>query len=432
MSSPCSAHRSKGLRVPAGARPAGSGLRFACVYLVLYILPFPLNYVPGCRALAELYEAAWHAAVPWVAQLVLHIQITVFPNGSGDTTYNYVQVACLLALAGAASLLWSLLGRTRPDPARLHGWLRVYVRFYLASQMLLYGADKVIQAQFPPPQLFRLLEPYGNSSPMGLLWFFMGSSRLYAFFGGAAEMLGGLLLTARRTTLLGALVSAGVMANVLMLNLSYDVPVKLLSAHLVLMSLFLAAPDAGRLVRMFVLNRAVAPAPLPAPRRPGLHRAALVLRTMLVLAFTAQMFDKALLEKQWWDDLVVNSPLRGIWNVEEFSLDGEAQPPLLTDPVRWRRVLFELGDVATYSMEDRAVWYRLQVDTAKKSVTMTNPKVSAMPIALQYREPDPGILELDGTLNGKVLHVRARLQDETQFPLLSRGFHWINEYSFNR
>ena len=50
------------------------------------------------------------------------------------------------------------------------------------------------------------------------------------------------------------------MSNVVMLNFAYDVPVKLLSAHIVLMCLYLAMPDMRALFDFFVRNRAAAPA----------------------------------------------------------------------------------------------------------------------------------------------------------------------------
>src|SRR5262249_43062543 len=109
----------------------------------------------------------------------------------------------------------------------------------------------------------RLVQTYGESSPMGLLWTFMGFSALYCFFGGAAEMLGGLLLTLRRTTLLGALVSAGVLANVVMLNLSFDLPLKLFSPHRPARAPSRAARARRRLPTLFLLTRGPAPAPEP-------------------------------------------------------------------------------------------------------------------------------------------------------------------------
>ena len=141
------------------------------------------------------------------------VDATIQPNGSGDTTWNYVQVFCFLVLALAATAIWTFLDRRRADYARLDDWLRVYVRFALSLTMLLYGAIKVIPSQFPAPSLDRLVQPFGDASPMGILWTFMGASAAYTIFSGAREMLGGLLLVARRTTLLGALVSAGVLTQ---------------------------------------------------------------------------------------------------------------------------------------------------------------------------------------------------------------------------
>ena len=76
---------------------------------------------------------------------------------------------------------------------------------------------------------------------MGVLWSSIGSSPAYESFAGCAELLGGILLIVPRTTTLGALVCLADMTQVFMLNMTYDVPVKLLSFHLILLSLFLLA-----------------------------------------------------------------------------------------------------------------------------------------------------------------------------------------------
>ena len=100
---------------------------------------------------------------------------------------------------------------------------------------------------------------------MGLVWTFMAASPAYTFFSGIAEVMGGVLLLFRRTTLLGGLVSIGVMLNVVMLNFCYDVPVKLFSFHLMFMGVVLIVPDAKRLFGLLVLNRATEPASLQPP-----------------------------------------------------------------------------------------------------------------------------------------------------------------------
>src|SRR5581483_8626940 len=136
----------------------------------------------------------------------------------------------------------SLVDRRRLSYPVLHRWFFLFLRFALAGQMLTYGFAKAVPLQMPFPGLFTLVEPYGNMSPMGVLWSSVGASQPYEIFAGCMEILGGLLLFFPRTVTLGALVSLADMSYVVTLNMTYDVPVKLLSFHLILLSLFLLAP----------------------------------------------------------------------------------------------------------------------------------------------------------------------------------------------
>jgi hypothetical protein len=170
---------------PAWAPAQRILFRFLFAYLVLFIFPFPLDQIPYLEIAYKEYEKLWHWLVPWVGKLVFHAEITVFPNGSGDTTYNYVQVFCYAVMAAAVAAAWTLLDRRRTDYTGLYRGLRIYVRFYLTAVMMMYGSAKVIKAQFPNPPLDRLLQPIGDASPMGLLWTFMGTSESYNIFTGA-------------------------------------------------------------------------------------------------------------------------------------------------------------------------------------------------------------------------------------------------------
>lgn len=407
--------------------------RFAFAYLILYILPFPVGSVPYTEALAEPYTKLWNAIVPRVGRGVLGLdrEIAVAFNGSGDRTYDYVLVLCLLVLALAAAALWSLLDRRRAAYPRLHQWLRVYVRMYLGTVMISYGAYKVINSQFPRPPLDRLVQTFGDASPMGLLWTFMGASEPYAMFTGAAEMLCGILLFARRTTALGALACAAVMSNVVMLNFSYDVPVKLYSSHLLAMALFLTVPEARRLANVFLLNRAAEPAETrPLFGRAWLNRGALALRTLFLVAIVGltlhQSYDARKARSQ-------RSPLYGVWEVEEFSLDGEPRPPLLTDEARWRRLIFDYpGVLAVQMMSDARQRYRLELDAEKKTLSLSKREDPGWKTVLNYERPEPERLTLEGGVDGRRIQATLRRADEAQFLLTSRGFRWINEYPFNR
>src|SRR5579859_7088073 len=180
--------------------------RFFFIFFLLYIFFNPNGVLPFSETLFESYIQPFHRLIPWIGRHILHLsyEITVFTNGSGDTTYDYVVFLCIFIIAIAGSLAWTALDRHRSSYQKLYYWLRVVVRYYLAITMLSYGSAKVFKLQFPFPDLDRLLEPYGNSSPMGLSWTFMGYSKGYNYYIGLSEVVGGLLLFFRRTTPAGA------------------------------------------------------------------------------------------------------------------------------------------------------------------------------------------------------------------------------------
>src|SRR5262249_10241374 len=81
------------------------------------------------------------------------------------------------------------------------------------------------------------------------------------------------------------------------LNMTYDVPVKLFSFHLVLLSLFLILPDWPRLRNFFLLNRTVAPAQDRVTRSPHRSKVLLSLQLCFALYVTLSMAYGA---KQGW------------------------------------------------------------------------------------------------------------------------------------
>ena len=408
--------------------------RFVFCYLVLYQLPFPLKIIPWAgEILNQPYKDLWNRLVPWAGKHLLGLNITIRPAGSGDTTYNYVQILCFLILAAVATVVWTVLDRKRPEYTRLYAGLRVYIRFSLAAAMLLYGAYKVIPSQFAEPFPSQLIEPFGESSPMGILWTFMGASSGYTIFAGAAEMISGVLLAFRRTALLGALVSIGVMSHVVALNYSYDVPVKLYSSHLLAMGIFLILPDLRRLLNLFVLNRPVeaAAAPLLRASRTRFRRTALVAQAVLVAAYSGYLLYRSYEASKEGGNLLPRPPLYGIWTVEELEADGVARPPLLTDVTRWRRAVFEYSDYITFQLMDGSRSnYGLTV--GKRRLTLTKLDDPTWRSTFTYKESQPGLLTLDGTMDGHRTRLTLRREDESSYRLVSRGFHWINETPFNR
>ena len=361
-----------------------------------------------------------------------------------DKFFNWVLAFCLLILAALATGAWSLLDRQRGDYVALHKWFRLFVRLGLAAQMIGYGMAKAIPTQMPLRSLARLLEPYGNFSPMGVLWNAIGASPVYEICAGCAEVLGGILLVIPRTTTLGALISLADTVQVFTLNMSYDIPVKLFSFHLILMSLFLLAPDIPRLASFFFLNRATAASSRDLLfTQPRSNRVAMVLQVLLggwLLGANAYWSWHG-----WhtWSAGRPKSPLYGIWNVEQFSVDGRLRPPLVTDSERWRRVIFDFPDVVNVQrMDDSfvgdphpaylALSYKASIDIKGKTIILGKDDDKNWKVSFRYDRPSRDRLVLDGSMDGHQVQMQLTLFDRERFLLINRGFRWINEFSLNR
>ena len=425
---------------PREARPAvvwhpwtRAGFRFVCVYLFLYNFPFPIGAVPYTNWLSDKYTLLWQRIVPWVGKHILHLRedITVFTNGSGDTTFDYVNVLCYLAIAMVSAAVWTALDGKRSNYETLHRWLRVYVRLSLATAMVAYGMFKIIPSQFPAPGLSRLAQPYGDSSPMGLLWTFMGASMAYTIFAGSAEALAGVLLFIPRLATLGGLAAIAVLTNVFMLNMCYDVPVKLYSFNLLMMAVFLVAPDARRLVGLLVLRERV-----------ELHNEGSLFerKRFNQVGFAVQLLLGAVLiftfGKQSWkqrSEFAAKPPHYGMWSVDEYVVDGQAHPALMTDTARWRRVFLEYdGYAALLPMSGPRQSFLCQVDAAKKTITLGKRENKNWKSVLTLDDSKADTLLLKGEYDGHQLAVKLVRENPSTFLLANRGFHWINEFPFNR
>src|SRR6476619_728230 len=124
-----------------------TAFRFAFVYLLLFNLPFPLSAFPYVDKAGDWYNSIWNWLVPRVGHAVFHKEVSSVFNGSGDRTFDFLLVACLLLISLVIAVIWTILDRKRLSYPTLHRWLNVYVRFSLGATMIGYGAFKVISSQ---------------------------------------------------------------------------------------------------------------------------------------------------------------------------------------------------------------------------------------------------------------------------------------------
>lgn len=399
---------------------------FFCIYLLLYTSPWTwLGSVPLLGLIGEYYDEVENWLVQWTNTHLLHMNYARMPsNGSGDTTYNYAHIRFLIMAALVGSLVWTVIDKRR-NYTTAYYWLLVLVRYFVAMQALSYGIIKLFIQQMIFPPLSALATPLGDFLPMRLSWYFIGYSAPYQFFSGAVEFLAGVLLLFRRTSTLGAFIAASVFLNVMVLNLCYDIPVKLFSIHLFLFSNFLLLGDLNRLLNFFILNKPVQPAQRFVLPRKWMR----VTQTGLKIVFTI---------------LFLAMPLYGFFG---GATGGSAQKKLTTgiftvdqyqgssvDSLRWKDVVFEASNSGSIQTTDtlfrqryRRGYFSYALDTINRTIAFKKfaTDTSAL-FTMGYTMPDTNHVILRGKIRNDSVRVALTRQNR-HFQLTERQFHWVSE-----
>jgi hypothetical protein len=407
--------------------------RFCFAYLGLFSLAtqitgslFVIPFVPyrGLGILWPMREITF-----WIAQNIFHITSPLIYDGnSRDTDFYWIQTLWILIVAIVATAIWSALDRRRENYVTLHKWFRLFIRFGLASQMFEYGMTKVIPTQFQSPTLVTLATPAGDLSLQAMLWTSVGASFAYEMFTGAAELVGGALLLIPRTTMLGAMICLADMAQVFVLNMAYDIGVKQVSFHLILLSLFLLTPDFRRLKNFFFLDRPVDVASHSSLFRTGpANRIALAAQIVVGIYLLGMQADANW--NYWYAEGggAAKSPFYGIWNVEELAINGQAGPAALNDyDRRWKRVIFDKPESIVFQRtDDSFARYGASIDRYAHTVALTKGRSKTWRSGFTFERPAQDRLVLDGEMDGFKIHLALQLVDPAALRLLNSRFRWV-------
>jgi uncharacterized membrane protein YphA (DoxX/SURF4 family) len=406
--------------------------RFSVVYLALYSLA--TQFFGGVFLLPGIQVPALGTIWPmrditlWLAEHVFGAAPPlIYIGNSGDTLFHWVQTAWLLVAAAVATIGWTAWDRTADDPA-VAKWFRLYVRFVVAAQMFYYGMAKIIPTQFQAPSLVTLVQPVGTLGLADMLWTFIGASLPYQMFTGFAELIAGILLLIPRTTPLGALIALVDMIQVFLLNMTYDFGLKQISFHLILLSLFLLAPDFTRIANVVVLNRAAdAAREQPLFRRAQANRYALIAQVVVGIYLMAMFANLSRGYYYSQGDGRPRSPLYGIWDVEELSVDGEVRPVVLNDyDRRWRRMIFDTPEIMVMQRtDDSFAHYPVAINERYRTLSVRKGSSRNWEAAFLFERPADDRLVIEGTMDGYKLRATLKRVELDSFRLRSSFFRWV-------
>ena len=301
--------------------------RFFFLYFFIYCFPFPLDAFQLLDRVAQPYYNLLDRLIIAIGDKWFHLHAHVaFPTFDkvDDSYYGLVFIYFNLLISLTVAITWSLVDRKRKNYEKLFSWLKLYLRFFLAAYLFGYGFVKVFPSQFQAITASRLTMAVGDQSPMLLAWNFMGYSTTMMKLNGWVEVLAGLLLLFRKTTTLGAILSTAVFSFVVAMDFCFNVPVRLLASHLLIMSLFLVLSDSQRLLNVFVLNKPVAAVTyMPFVIHPVRRKIFSGLLIVLAFCLLYSSIAKGFKAESDFGQSAPHGPLYGIYNTDYFLRNGD-------------------------------------------------------------------------------------------------------------
>lgn len=392
------------------------------IYILLYGFPFPLNHVPYAHELFSKYALALQEKyILFFGHSILgmdsfeKIQMT----GSGDTTFDYVRIPALFSLALLIGLIFFFIKKTRAKAEPFYRTALIYARYYVGITLITYGVAKFLEGQFPGPSFSTMETIIGNISPMGLAWRFFGYSDTYKIFMGLSELIAGFLLLFRRTAILGALVSISVCLNIVLVNFSFDVPVKLFSSHLLLFSILVLLPKVKPILDFFILHKTSTLGELKPHFSKKKYRITwLVINLFIIGYIPITIVSGHLISQQY-------RTMKNDWEGLYYGFDIDANRA-------WNKLMLEKNYMMLQSEYGPKEYFSIQEIKEGGEILIRNQEDEKKPHSLHIKDLGNDQFEILLKLGEKEILAIGSKKDKSSYELVKRGYHWINEYPYNR
>ncbi len=330
---------------------------------------------------------------------------------SSDTVSLNILLCLLLALAFSVTLLLQIF---KINTAKIISFTRYVSVYYIAMILLRYGFDKVFKQQFYLPEPNILYASFGSLHKDTLFWSTMGTSYSYSLATGIIEVFTAMLILVRRTRVLGFCLATGVLINILIINLSFDISVKTFTTFLLAVVIFNVYPYLKALYFFFIQHKQ---AQLPATQRPATAKWAAVLISVGLIVY---LLFPYILAGNFNDDKAQRPLLHGAYDIERFIIRADT---LNKCDFPFKRFFVHRNDYIIFQRQDETMTdYFFEMDPVKKRLKLQDYHNNKIIINYTYDEK-ASTLKLLFNNNDKWI-IESKSLNWRQLPALKDEIHY--------
>ncbi|WP_299444210.1 DoxX family protein [uncultured Aquimarina sp.] len=410
-------------------------LRFIFLYLLLYIYPYGFEYI---RELDTSDISFWKEITIWFGEVFLGWEFDKRNLLNGfDSKYDYSRFLLIIVLSLIGTTIWMIIdSKFRFNyNSKLKRLTRTILRYHIGLTLIIYGLSKVFMLQFGEMDLDRLENTIGNHNGMSYLWTFMSYSKFYTMSTGWVEVIGGVLLLFRRSTFIGSFILFIAMLNVVIIDIGYDVRVKMFAIHLLLMTLLLISNDLRRMMNFFVLNKptkSIIEQPLFSGQKS--KKVGYILKSSILLYFTISCFIN--FSERIHSQTTNRYPsLTGFHEVETQIVNGDTIPKSIT--IRWKNISingssYRPESIKITHMDKQEHYYSFKADTIKKIIDfhslndLENGSENDL-YKFTYDKLEDNVYIFQGTYKEDTFWIKTKVKTPKDYRLTKSGMRWITD-----
>lgn len=381
------------------------------IYFSIFVL-FGILFVPFSWNIFSFQSTITEFLFAFFVEIILKATDShwVLMDFSSDSKSLYVLLCFLMIISLIPTIIVLKLNET--FRAKMIASIASIASIYLSFILFKYGFDKLFKTQFYLPEPNLLYTPLGNLDKDILFWSTMGSSYSYNIFMGCMEILPAILLLFQRTRILGAFIASGIMINVVAINFSFDISVKLFSSFLLLLALFISWKGIRQIFELFILKKNVKPAISSANF--SQYKNYYWIKSLVVLFVLAEALFPYLNSGYFNDDEDKRPFLHGAYEVlKDANNHYEASIKKV--------FIHRDGYLIFQDKKDQMTDYKLSVDQNKQKMHLTDYNGKTIILSYSLKEK---ILILRDFDQDKSISIKAKMLDWRELPLLQGAFHW--------
>lgn len=408
-------------------------LRFVLLYVVLYIFPYGFEYIHEIDFSKWTF---WKTITTKFGEAFLGWEFNLERLSNGfDSKYDFSRFLLVAMISIIGALIWVFIDskNNKDYNIKLNIFLETILRYHIGLTLILYGFSKIFILQFGEMDINRLETEIGNNNGMSFLWTFMSYSKFYGFTAGLIEVIGGLLLLFRKTTSLGGFLLLIAMANVVLMDIGYDVSVKMFAIHLLLMIVLLIRTDLKRLFHFFLGSKpTLAYKYLPLFESSKLKKIGFALKGILLLYITIS-FAQYMVERVESQHTNAYANLTSSQEVELFIKNGDTIPNKISNGNRWIKMnindLSYIPETLMIAKVDKTnERFKFTADTLAQKISLTSLYGENKDThEITYKALADNIFIYEGIFKGDTLWIQTKAKNLDDYRLIKSGTRWIRD-----